>query len=70
MDPAPQPDELRADYLARERLQDEQRTRRRRRFVKRWIWVSAGLGLAAAIINYLAVTYACIAHALFSGAAG
>ena len=70
MDPVPQPHELRADYLARGKLQDEQRTLKRRRFVRRWIWISAFIGLAAAVINYLAVTYACIAHFLFSGAAG
>jgi len=70
MDKPPSPEELRRDYLQRELIQDEKRTLKRRAFVKRWIWVSAVIGLAAAIPNYLGVTYACVAHFLFSGAAG
>lgn len=70
MDKPPTPEELRRDYLQRESVQDEKRTLKRQRFVKRWIWVSAVIGFAAAIPNYLDVHYVCLVHALFSGAAG
>lgn len=70
MDKPPSPDELRRDYLQREQVADEKRTLKRQRFINRWIWVSAVLGLAAAILNYVSVNYACIAHVIFSGFSG
>jgi hypothetical protein len=70
MDKPPTPEELRREYLVRQEIQDVRREAKRKRFVKRWIWVSAAIGLAASVNNYLGVTYACIAHFIFSGFAG
>jgi hypothetical protein len=70
MDKPPSPAELRREYLVQEQIKDVRRVAKRKRFVKRWIWVSAFAGLAASIPNYLSVNYACIAHFLFSGFAG
>lgn len=70
MDKPPSPEELRRDYLVQEQIKDVRRTEKRRRFVKRWIWLSAAMGLAASFLWYYAVVYACIAHFLFSGFAG
>lgn len=70
MDKQPTPEELRQAYRLREELNDIRRTEKRKRFVKRWIWASAAIGLAASVNNYLGVTYACIAHFFYSGLCG
>jgi hypothetical protein len=70
MDKPPSPEELRREYVVQEQVKDVRREAKRRRFVKRWIWMSAVMGLAASFLWYYAVVYACIAHFIFSGFAG
>ena len=70
MDKPPSPEELRREYLVQEQIKDVRRVAKRKRFVKRWVWVSAVIGLAASVYSYFGVTAAGIAHFLFSGAAG
>lgn len=64
------PEELRQAYLIEQEASDARRTIRRKRFVTRWVWISACIGLAASVNNYLGIVYACIPHFLFSGLCG
>lgn len=70
MDKPPSPEELRREYLVQEQIKDVRRVAKRKRFIARWIWLSAFMGLIASLLNYYTLVYACIGHFLFSGFAG
>lgn len=70
MDKPPSPEDLRREYLVQEQIKDVRRVAKRKRFITRWIWISAIMGLAASLMNYYVIVYACIGHFIFSGFAG
>jgi hypothetical protein len=68
MDHIKRPEELRAEYRERQRLLELAYEQQRKALIVRWTWAAAGLGLIAALINYLACDWFCIMHMVFCAA--
>jgi hypothetical protein len=67
MEPAKQPEALRQEYRERQRQLELDFEKRRKTLVARWTWAASGLGLIAALVNYLGYSPACYLHLLFCG---
>jgi hypothetical protein len=65
MEPIKQPEALRQEYRERQLLLERAADRRRKVLIVRWTWASAGLGLFAAMFNYLGFGWICLLHMAF-----
>jgi len=61
--PLPTPEELRRDYSIHQEEQDRLRERRRKAFRRRWILISALIGLFPIVPNYMDLRWITLLHA-------
>lgn len=56
MEPLKQTDALRPEYRERQQQLEAAYEQRRKVLVARWTWAASGLGLIAALVNYVGYT--------------